>query len=153
MVFSRLATMMQHIVLTVMKVLAISVENFKAKTLIVRIGVAFEILNKKAEKRRRSRLRIKLLQRELGLNFVYFFSKVGCLLRFIQSFPRSEEVLHQFTGTCQIICSNLILLEVCSFTISTAKEKLSYVPAKKQFCILPVQIQDIFNKESLQKQP
>lgn len=70
MVFSRLATRMQHILLTVMKVLETS-ENFKAKSLIIRVGVAFEIMNKKAEKiRRRSRLRIKLLHREFGLKCI-----------------------------------------------------------------------------------
>lgn len=51
-VFSRLANTMQHMVLTVMKVLATSVENFKAKSLTIRIGVAFDILNKKAEKKK-----------------------------------------------------------------------------------------------------
>lgn len=81
MIFSRLATTMQHIVLTVMKVLATSVENFKAKSLIIKVGVAFEISNKKAEKRRRrSSLRIKLLQRELELNFIPFFLEIVCFL-------------------------------------------------------------------------
>lgn len=51
-VFSRLTNTMQHMVLTVMKVLATSVENFKAKSLMIRIGVAFDILNKKAEKKK-----------------------------------------------------------------------------------------------------
>lgn len=52
MVFSRLANTMQHLVLTAMKVLATSVENFKAKSLMIRIGVAFDILNKKVEKKK-----------------------------------------------------------------------------------------------------
>lgn len=51
MVFSRLATRMQHIVLTVMKVLETAVETFKAKSLIIRVGVAFEIMNKKKQKK------------------------------------------------------------------------------------------------------
>lgn len=80
-VFSRLATTMHHNLPTEMKVLATSVEIFKAKSLKIRVGVAFEILNKKAEKRRkRSRLRIKLLHREFGLSCIYFFSKVVCFL-------------------------------------------------------------------------
>lgn len=51
MVFSRLATTMHHYLLTEMKVLATSVEIFKAKSLKIRVGVAFEILNKKVEEK------------------------------------------------------------------------------------------------------
>lgn len=52
MVFSRLANTIQYMVLTVMKFLATSVENFRAKSLMIRVGVAFEFLNKKAEKKK-----------------------------------------------------------------------------------------------------